>query len=166
MNGTGTENDAVRIRELRSDETALLEAFVYEAIFIPAGVEKPSKDIIRLPELRLYYENFGSGTADCCAAAEVNQTMIGAAWSRIMNDYGHVDEQTPSLAIALYEEYRGKGIGTRLMRKLLELLKEKGFKQASLSVQKENYAVKLYRKLGFDVVRETDEEFIMICELL
>lgn len=165
MNGTGTENDAVRIRELRSDETALLEAFVYEAIFIPAGVEKPSREIINLPELRLYYENFGSGTADCCAAAEVNQTVIGAAWSRIMNDYGHVDDKIPSLAIAIYEDYRGKGIGTRLMRRLLELLKEKGCKQASLSVQKENYAVNMYRKLGFEVVRETDEEFIMICEL-
>lgn len=165
MNGTGTENDAVRIRQLRSDETALLEEFVYEAIFIPAGMEKPSREIIRLPELRLYYENFGCGNADYCLAAEVNQTVIGAVWSRIMNDYGHVDEKTPSLAIALYEAYRGKGIGTRLMRKLLELLKEKGYKQASLSVQKENYAVNMYRKLGFEVVRETDEEFIMICEL-
>lgn len=165
MNGTGTENGAVRIRELRSDETALLKEFVYEAIFIPPGVEKPSKDIIWLPELRLYYENFECGKADCCAAAEVNQRVIGAAWSRIMNDYGHVDDKTPSLAIALYADYRGKGIGTRLMRKLLELLKEKGYKQASLSVQKENYAVNMYRKLGFDVVRETDEEYIMIRKL-
>ena len=165
MTKIDTENDAVRIRELRSDETALLEAFVYEAIFIPAGVEKPSRDIIYLPELRLYYENFGCGKADCCVAAEVNQRVIGAAWSRIMNDYGHVDEQTPSLAIALYADYRGKGIGIRLMRKLLELLKEKGYKQASLSVQKENYAVNMYRKLGFEVVRETDEEYIMIRKL-
>ena len=165
MNKTGTENDAVRIRELRSDETALLKEFVYKAIYIPAGVEKPSRDIIYLPELRLYYENFGSGKADYCFIAEVNQTVIGAAWSRIMNDYGHVDDETPSLAIALYEDYRGKGIGTCLMRKLLELLREKGFKHASLSVQKENYAVNMYRKLGFHVIRETDEEFIMMCEL-
>ena len=165
MNGTGTESGAVRIRQLRNDETALLEEFVYEAIFIPAGMEKPSREIIRLPELRLYYENFGSGKADYCFAAEVNQTVIGAAWSRIMNDYGHVDDETPSLAIALYEDYRGKGIGTCLMRKLLELLKEKGFKHASLSVQKENYAVNMYRNLGFETIRETDEEFIMICEL-
>ena len=165
MNGTSTENDAVRIRQLRSDETALLEEFVYEAIFIPAGVEKPSREIINLPELRLYYENFGNGTADYCVVAEVNQTVIGAAWSRIMNDYGHVDDKIPSLAIALYEDYRGKGIGTRLMRKLLGLLREKGFKHASLSVQKENYAVNMYRKLGFETVRETDEEFIMVCKL-
>ena len=165
MTKIDTENNPVRIRQLRSDKTSLLEEFVYEAIFIPAGMEKPSRDIINLPELRLYYENFGSGTADCCVAAEVNQRVIGAAWSRIMNDYGHVDEQTPSLAIALYADYRGKGIGTRLMRKLLELLKEKGYKQASLSVQKENYAVNMYRKLGFEVVRETDEEYIMIRKL-
>ncbi len=82
-----------------------------------------------------------------------------------MNDYGHVDDETPSLAISLYEQYRHLGIGTKLMRKMLILLKEKGYKQVSLSVQKANYAVNMYRKLGFEVVEEKEEEYIMICSL-
>ena len=32
-----------------------------------------------------------------------------------MNDYGHVDDDTPSFAISLYKEYRRNGIGTQLM---------------------------------------------------
>ncbi len=43
-----------------------------------------------------------------------------------MNDYGHIDGETPSFAISLYEEYRNMGIGTALMRDMLEFLKNKG----------------------------------------
>ena len=38
-------------------------------------------------------------------------------------------------------------------------------KKASLAVQKANYAVKMYEKVGFEVVDENDEEFIMVCNL-
>lgn len=82
-----------------------------------------------------------------------------------MNDYGHIDDETPSFAIAVYEEYRHLGIGTELMRAMLKLLKDKGYKKASLSVQKANYAVGLYRKAGFEVVDENMEEYIMVCGL-
>lgn len=82
-----------------------------------------------------------------------------------MNDYGHVDDETPSFAISLYKEYRGQGIGTRMMNEMLALLKEKGYKQASLAVQKANYAVRMYEKVGFKTVDENAEEYIMVCEL-
>ena len=60
---------------------------------------------------------------------------------------------------------RLSGIGTALMKAMLQLLKDKGYKQTSLSVQKENYAVRMYRKVGFEVVGENEEEYIMICNL-
>ena len=82
-----------------------------------------------------------------------------------MNDYGHVDDETPSFAISLYKEYRGQGIGTEMMKAMLALLKEQGYEQASLAVQKENYAVRMYQKLGFEIVDENTEEYIMICRL-
>ena len=82
-----------------------------------------------------------------------------------MNDYGHVDDDAPSFAISLYKEYRGKGIGTQLMKKMMTLLKEKGYKRASLAVQKANYAARMYEKVGFKAVDETDEEYIMVCTL-
>ena len=155
----------MKIRTLREDETELLKDFLYEAIFIPEGVTPPPKSIVERPELKLYYEDFGSGEADYCLTAEDNGRIIGAVWSRIMNDYGHVDDSTPSLAISLYKEYRGQGTGTELLREMLELLKEKGYEKVSLAVQKENYAVRMYRNAGFTVVDENQEEFIMVCEL-
>lgn len=82
-----------------------------------------------------------------------------------MKDYGNIDDKTPSLAIGIYKEYRKLGIGTEMMKKMIIVLTEKGYKKVSLSVQKNNYAVKLYKKLGFKIFKETEEEYIMIKSL-
>ncbi len=155
----------MKLRRLRDSKIQLLQDFLYEAIFIPQGVEPPAREIIYQPELKIYYENFGTGEADYCIVADDDSRVIGAVWTRIMNDYGHVDDDTPSFAISLYNEYRGQGIGTLMMNEMLALLKEKGYKQASLAVQKANYAVRLYEKVGFKIVDENEEEYIMVCEL-
>ena len=123
------------IRDMKPEEYPLLSDFLYEAIFIPEGMQKPDRTIIHQPELALYIEDFGQAD-DICLIAEIQGTAIGAIWSRIMNDYGHVGEDTPSLAIALFEEYRNQGIGTVLMKAMLQRLKEAGYRQVSLSVQK------------------------------
>ena len=153
------------IRKLRDDETELLKDFLYEAIYIPDGIQPPERSIIERPELSIYYEDFGNGPADNCLVAEVGGKVVGAVWTRIMNDYGHVDDETPSFAVSLYKEYRGKGFGTKMMQRMLGLLKEQGYKKASLAVQKANYAVRMYEKVGFEIIDENDEEYIMVCEL-
>ena len=71
----------------------------------------------------------------------------------------------PPLAISLYEEYRGFGIGTVMMKEILTLLKSHRYSLASLSVQKANYAAKMYLKIGFEIVRENEEEYIMVYHL-
>lgn len=153
------------VRPLADGETACLEDFLYEAIFIPEGVEPPHRDIIKLPELQVYIEGFGTRDADIAFVAEVSGRIVGAVWVRIMDDYGHIDDTVPSLAISLYKEFRSCGIGTALMSAMLGQLKARGYGKVSLSVQKQNYAVRLYRKFGFVTISENDEEYIMVCDL-
>ncbi len=153
------------IRPLKNDETKLLKDFLYEAIFIPKGVKPPERDIVEKPELKVYTDDFGTRIGDNCLVADLGGKVIGAVWTRIMNDYGHVDDHTPSFAISLYREYRGCGIGTQMMLKMLGLLRQQGYERASLAVQKANYAVRMYEKVGFKTVDENDEEFIMVCDL-
>ena len=153
------------IRSLRKSEIGLLKNFLYEAIFIPEGVEPPPLDIIEKPELRIYTDDFGTRKGDNCLIADLSGKIVGAVWTRIMNDYGHVDDETPSFAISLYKEYRGQGIGSQLMVRMLELLKWQGYERASLAVQKANYAVNMYKNVGFTIVDENAEEYIMVCRL-
>lgn len=153
------------IREMKETEYPLLSDFLYEAIFIPEGVEAPPRSIINEPELQVYISDFGTQKHDRALVAEVDGTVIGAVWVRIMDDYGHIDDSTPSFAISLYRNYRGQGIGTEMMRKMLTMLKDGGYKQTSLAVQKANYAVKMYSKVGFEIVGENEEEYIMVHHL-
>ncbi len=157
--------DNINIRSLEQNETELLKVFLYEAIYIPEGVEPPPADIVEKPELRVYTEDFGTRPGDNCLVAVDGNKVVGAVWTRIMNDYGHVDDETPSFAISLYKEYRGKGIGTRLMKEMLAMLRRRGYRRASLAVQKENYAVQMYLDVGFHITDENPEEYIMLCEL-
>ena len=153
------------IRSLRKGEIDLLTDFLYEAIFIQDGEEPPASEIVEKPELGVYIDDFGSRKGDYCLVADFGGKVVGAVWSRIMNDYGHVDDETPSLAISLLQNYRNQGIGSQLMVKMLELLKWQGYERTSLAVQKANYAVKMYKDVGFVVVDENAEEYIMVCEL-
>lgn len=118
-----------------------------------------------MPELQEYIADFGSLKDDKAIVAEVEGEIIGSVWVRIMNDYGHIDDDTPSLAMSLYKEYRGLGIGTALLKEILLNLKLAGYTKVSLSVQKDNYAVKLYKKVGFTVYDENEEEYIMVTKL-
>lgn len=150
------------IHEIKETEYPLLKDFLYEAIFVPEGVNPPPKSIINTPELQVYIRNFGTREHDRALLAKVGNRAVGAVWVRIMDDYGHIDDTTPSFAIALYKEYRGLGIGTELMRKMLAILKSCGYEKASLAVQKANYAVKMYLDTGFEIVDENEEEYIMV----
>ena len=149
------------IRKKTVPEYPLLSDLLYEAIFIPDGIKTPPRDIIASPELQIYIERFGTSKDDFALVAEIERKIVGAVWVRIMNDYGHIDDETPSLAISLHKEYRGKGLGTNMMKEMLSLLKTHGYKHVSLSVQKANYAAEMYRKIGFKIVSENKEEWIM-----
>ena len=154
------------IREIRKEEIPLLEDFLYEAIYIPQGMEAPPRSILQDEALQVYIKDFGQSPDDKCLVAEVNGTVVGAVWTRIMHDYGHVNDETPSLARALYADYRGKGIGTEMMKSMLEWLRRCGYKQVSLSVQKGNRAVRMYQRIGFEIVLDRDEEYLMICRIV
>ena len=153
------------IREMTAQEYPLLNDFLYEAIFVPEGVEPPSKSIITVPELQIYVKDFETSKDDFPLVAEVENKIIGAVWVRIMNDYGHIDDKTPSLATSLYKKYRGQGIGSSLIKEMLSLLQAHGYKRVSLSVQKANYAAKLYQKIGFRIIKEISDEWIMTYNL-
>lgn len=87
---------------------------------------------------------------------------MGAVWVRNINGYGQLDDTTVELAISLYKEFRGQGIGSAMMVQMLHRLQQAGYKRVSLTVQKENYAYPMYLALGFHTVQEMVEEVLMV----
>jgi len=151
------------IREMKKSEYPLLSDFLYESIFQRDEKRLIPRSVLKLPTFNVYIENFGNQKDDICLCAEIDNKVVGAVWSRLIHGFGYVDMETPELAIALYKEYRGQGIGKNMMYQMLEKLKERGFKKISLSVQKDNYALRMYQSVGFKITKEKEEEYIMEC---
>jgi ribosomal protein S18 acetylase RimI-like enzyme len=159
-----------KVRAMREPDHVCLPEFLYQAVFVPKGANPPPRSIINDPEMSLYIKGFGARRGDVGVVAEQNGQVVGAAWTRIIPSHGHVDSETPELAISLLPEFRGYGAGTKMMEKLFAVLRENGYAQTSLSVQKDNPALRFYERLGYKVKsdetnRGGHDGFIMIKEL-
>lgn len=157
------------IRDMHPTEYPLLADFITEAIYFGG---KPLTDELRAQVLAdpLYaasFEGFGTLPDDRSLVVEVDGRVAGCCWARTVEEYGHIDEETPSLSIALFEEYRGRGLGTALMSRMLDELAAAGYKRCSLSVDKNNPARHLYERLGFVILGDgvDDTEWLMAREL-
>ena len=157
------------IRPIEPRDYPVLEEFLYQAIFVHEGEKLPARKIIYKPEIYVYIDGFG-GKDDLGVIAEVNGQVVGAAWTRIIPAFGHIDSTTPELAISVLPGWRGRGIGGRMMERLFGMLTESGYRRTSLSVQKDNPAVRFYQRLGYVIIDERPdgaghEDYLMVKDL-
>lgn len=157
------------IRKIENNEIGFLGEMLYEAIFVENGKPKLPKSIIEEPSLAKYIANFGSNKSDLCLVAVENGELIGACWGRLFDEknkgYGFLDSETPELSIAIKEQFRNSGIGTELIEEIAEKYRELKVKSISLSVDKKNSAIGLYKRIGFKVKIETEKSVVMRMEL-
>ena len=93
---------------------------------------------------------------DLGVIAEVDHVPVGAAWIRIMGEgeRGPQDDpEVPLLAIGVDREHRGRGIGSKLMRSLLDVARTAEVRAIDLTTGSFNApAVRLYHRCGFEDV--------------
>jgi ribosomal protein S18 acetylase RimI-like enzyme len=84
---------------------------------------------------------------------------VGAAWSRLYrsdaSSFGYVDDFTAELAIGVLPDYRGKGMGSMLLQKLMSEVAV-NHNSISRNVRASNPAVRLYERLGFMKIQGSD----------
>ena len=150
------------IREIRKEDQDFLFDMLYQAIYVAPGAEPIGREVIDLPEIRKYVSEWGEETDyGSLAIDEVTGGEIGAAWLRLIKGFGNISDDIPEIAIALDPEYRNKGIGSALVKHLLNVTSEI-YKTISLSVQDGNKAaIKLYKKFGFVECDKKGTEIIM-----
>ena len=146
----------MRFRDLtKADEVFLWEA-LYLALYVPEGQPPLPREIVQEPEIRHYVAGWGR-PGDMGVIALDGARPVGAAWLRLLTGedrgFGYVDDETPELSIAVLPEYRGQGIGTALLERLLELAAP-CHPAVCLSVSAGNPARRLYERMGFRLVRD------------
>ena len=159
----------MNIREIRNDEIDFLADMLYTAIFIPEGHDPLPKDIIKDKSLAKYIDNWGKDKYDIALVAESDQQLVGAIWGRLLpqenKGFGFVDNNTPELSMAVKSEFRNKGTGTELIKAIASAYKKLGVEYLSLSVDKANNASNLYKRLGCEIVEETETSWTMKKEI-
>ena len=144
----------VFLRDARPQDADFLTAMLLEAVNWHPDRRPMTIDELRAdPALIHYVAGWPRpGDGGIVAVAEDGEP-VGAAWVRRFPaedpGYGFVDEDTPELSVGVDPRCRGRGIGRALCTAVLDQARGIGVEQVSLSVEKANRAITLYRGLGF-----------------
>ena len=82
-------------------------------------------------------------------------SRIGYIDFKFKQDCGYIND------IQISEKFRGKGLGTYIMKLLEQETINHGLKRICLKVFKDNNAVQLYKRLGYKPIFEDDTSLIM-----
>lgn len=131
------------IRRLRPDDAGPLKEFLSSL----------SPKTIRFfsfhPLPNDYAESFVLRKDITCFVADLGGKIVGYVWWE--PDFAPI----PTLAICVQDDYQGNGIGTRLLKNLIEEAKQRGKRGLRLTVSQDNeIALSLYRKAGFKIIGE------------
>ena len=155
---------SISIRAIGPADQAFLWEMLYHAIYVPPGAQPVSRELLEDPRLRIYAEGWGRSGDEGFVALD-GSLRIGAAWLRFLGGdpagYGYVDSDTPELSIAVVPEYRGRGIGSMLLERILSEARA-NLPAISLSVSLENPALELYRRFGFEVLARREDSATMV----
>ncbi|MHC1600857.1 MAG: ribosomal protein S18-alanine N-acetyltransferase [Candidatus Nezhaarchaeales archaeon] len=130
----GTEENAIIIRK------ASLSDFAQIVKIESLSFEKPYPPALILSLLYLHSDMF--------YVAVINNEVIGyVVGAKKGSGHGHI------ISIAVKPEWRRRGVGSKLMKALLDTFKERGLKAAVLEVAISNKeAIAFYKALGFEKV--------------
>lgn len=120
------------------------------------------------PEMARYHHGWGR-PGDAGWVAEQDGRYAAGVYYRLFTEedhgHGYVADDVPELAIAVIADFRGRGLGSCLMKRAAAGAQEQGFRQLSLSVDETNPAAGLYTRLGYQTIQDGDGSLLMTLDL-
>ena len=153
----------ITIRAAGSDDLPFLIDMLFEAATVSAEVQSLGKEAaLAVPAIAMYLDGWGRDGDAGVVAVDGDGRRLGAAWYRLFPadapGYGFVSPDVPELAIGVAVEARGRGVGSALLRALMDTAHEQGYRALSLAVDLRNPARRLYERVGFRVVSLSEAE--------
>lgn len=140
----------LRKRELtESDNDILIDATLTNLNWLEPRFT--SQDIVSRPEFA-HYATLDSSRGDF-GIAVLDEGWVGVAWVLFLPPedpgYGYVEVGDGELSVSVKRRARRCGIGRELMLDIIGMARRRGHNRLTLSVERGNPAVNLYRELGF-----------------
>lgn len=158
------KSEGYEIRPLVLSDQAFLWEMLYQSLYVAEGDAPFERSILDTPEIARYVRGWGRENDSGFVAVDENDRPVGAVWLRLLKGeergFVHVGDETPELGMAVSHGYRGRGIGTSLLSRLIASAAGI-YESISLSVASGNPAMRLYRRAGFEVVGQDGDSVIM-----
>jgi GNAT superfamily N-acetyltransferase len=143
------------VRRAAPDDGAFMADMLVEAVNWSSEWKKKSRSrVLSAPGTARYIAGWPRET-DLGVIAEADGARIGAAWLRFfaVSDpgYGFVAPGIPELTIGVAAHWRGRGAGRALLQAIAGQACLAGIGQISLSVERKNFAHRLYLSEGYRV---------------
>jgi GNAT superfamily N-acetyltransferase len=148
----------VNLREATRDDADFLADMLVEAVnWSPEWKRKSKRRVLAAPNTAHYVAGWPRD-GDLGVVAEADGERVGAAWLRFftVDDLGHgfVAVDVPELSLGVVATWRGRGVGRALVRAVESRARTAGVERISLSVERKNFAQRLYLAEGYEVVAE------------
>jgi hypothetical protein len=80
----------IKIREITTSELPVLEDLLYEAVYQADETNPIPREVVNIPQVRVYIDKFGQKKDDCCLVADLDGEIVG--W-RMGQDFGRQNER-------------------------------------------------------------------------
>ncbi|MGN7416540.1 N-acetyltransferase family protein [Paenibacillus sp. SAF-068] len=141
------------VRPIKEEDIPFLWEMLYASLHTREDDEPLPIESVHTPELSKYVKDWGREGDLGYIAVDQHDKRLGSITLRFYTDqnagYGYVDAVTPEMGMAVTQDARGKGVGTLLLQTALDEVERRGIEAVSLSVDPDNQAIRLYRRLGF-----------------
>lgn len=158
-----------RLRPATSEDALFLIDMLVEAVNWAPRRQIPRQGVLSDPRLARYVEGWPHPTDQGVVALAGGET-IGAVWLRLFlpdePGFGFIADDIPELSMAVLPAWRGRGIGRALLQEQVRQATASGVRRISLSVERANFAARLYTSEGFQVIaQDGDEDYTMLKDL-
>lgn len=154
----------MELRPVSANDLAFLAAMTLLAAFPPGGVPVGAAE---LPHVTRWFEEWGRPT-DAGVVAWHDGERVGAAWCRVQASVLVRDAEgraLPELSIAVAPDHQARGVGRLMLDGLAKAASAAGHHALSLTVNAQNPALRLYERVGFEVVRRDGDRLTMVKSL-
>jgi GNAT superfamily N-acetyltransferase len=159
---------AFHLRSITSTDGDFLLDMLVEAVNWDPNRQLGRSSVAADPVLSGYVRGWPR-PGDLGVIAESGDKPIGGAWLRLFTaadpGYGYVADDIPELSMAVVATWRRCGVGRALLQEIIQRARSVGHRAISLSVERANFAHRLYRSEGFQIVDEGRDSDTMLKDL-
>jgi GNAT superfamily N-acetyltransferase len=157
---------AFTIRPATNNDARFLSDMLVEANNWHATKRRPRVQLLAAPEVAHYISGWPRPSDAGVVAVDTHGTPIGASWYRLfsMDDpgYGYVAAGVPELTLGVNPVWRAQGVGRALLKAVIARARAAGYARISLSVERANFAQRLYVSEGFVTVESGADSDTMV----